>query len=125
MRRNKEKTVLHEGQIRETLGELVKYGLDDRGIEGCRITSVPVMFSGAVGLCPSVDLSATDPAKVLQTIFASVYKAGFESGRCDAEYRQMQGLVQLIPGLERFVTDLAEQVADKVIDQRMNTSQYQ
>jgi hypothetical protein len=65
------------------------------------------------------------PAKVLQTIFASVYKAGFESGRCDAEYRQMQGLVQLIPGLERFVTDLAEQVADKVIDQRMNTSQYQ
>lgn len=125
MRQNKEDYALHERQIREVLGELMKYGLDERGIEDCRIKSVPVMFPGAVGLCPSVDLSATDPAKVLQTIFTSVYKAGFESGRCDAEYRQMQGLVQLIPGLERFVTDLAEKVADKVIDQRMNTSQYQ
>lgn len=120
MKKDGSAETLHEVQIRKALSELVKFGLDDRYVAHCRIASVPLMFSGSVGPCPSADLTATDPKMVLQAMFKAVYEAGRQVGRYQAEYDQMQGLVQAIPGLEKFVTDLAEQVADKAIDQRLS-----
>ncbi|WP_315920925.1 hypothetical protein [Mesorhizobium sp. SP-1A] len=120
MRKDTSAEALHEGQIRKALSELVKFGLDDRYVGHCRIASVPLMFSDSVGPCPSADLTATDPKMILRAMFKTVYDAGFQAGQHQAEYDQMQGLVQAIPGLEKFVTDLAEQVADKVIDQRLS-----
>lgn len=120
MKKDARAEAVHEGQIRIALSELVKFGLDERYVANCRIASVPLMFSGSVGPCPSADLTAADPKMVLQAMFKAVYEAGRQVGRCQAEYDQMQGLVQAIPGLEKFVTDLAEQVADKAIDQRLS-----
>lgn len=120
MKKDARAEAAHEGQIRMALSELAKFGLDERYVAHCRIASVPLMFSGSVGPCPSADLTATDPKMVLRAMFKTVYDAGFQAGQHQAEHDQMQELVQAIPGLEKFVTDLAEQVADKVIDQRLS-----
>lgn len=66
---------------------------------------------------PVIDLTATDPQKILLVMFNAAWQQGRKEGRIEAETSQTEALIEAFPKLKDTIRELAEEVADKKIDE--------
>jgi hypothetical protein len=120
----------HAKKIADAVKVLMEYGLPDpvspylRDIEkefgrpareiDPKHVGVPVT---AAGRGVSVDLTAVAPDKILIAMFNAVWQKGVEEGQRMAEASQAEALLEAFPTLKATIRELAEDVADRKIDE--------
>ncbi|NTF23606.1 hypothetical protein G6L37_35115 [Agrobacterium rubi] len=65
----------------------------------------------------AVDLSAVAPEKMLISMFHAAWQHGFEQGEESAHAEQHEAMIAAFPKLKDTIRELAEEVADKKIDE--------
>lgn len=112
-----------EAKLRDAIKVLMEYGLPDprrRGIApdqeiDLRRVGIPIGQPGYA--TPGVDLTAMDPAKILLAMFKATWEHGFEAGAYHATSEQTEAMLEAFPRLKDTIRELAEEVADKKIDE--------
>jgi hypothetical protein len=112
-----------EAKLRDAVKVLMEYGLPDPAHWGIvpdkeinlRRIGIPIGQPGLVN--PGIDLTAMDPAKILLAMFKKAWEAGFEAGAYETEASQTEAMLAAFPRLKDTIKELAEEVADKKIDE--------
>jgi hypothetical protein len=77
--------------------------------------SVPITSSEYRGV--GIDLTAIAPDKILLAMFNSAWKQGFKEGEEKANAEQHEAMLEAFPRLKATIRELAEEVADKKLDE--------
>jgi hypothetical protein len=110
---------------------LMKYGLPDpvspffremdqlggRPQREMDLGRISIPITASQHLFPVVDLSNVPPDQILKAMFNVAWEHGREAGLCEAELRQTEALLETFPRLKGVIKELAEEVADKKINE--------
>lgn len=112
-----------EAKLRDAIKVLMEYGLPDPRYHGIapdheidlRRVGIPIGQPGYA--TPGIDLTAMDPTKILLAMFKKAWEDGFEAGTYQANSEQTEAMLAAFPRLKDTIKELAEEVADKKIDE--------
>ncbi len=123
MKANPKTQQAREAKLRDAIKVLMEYGLPDPRYHGIapdqeinlRRVGIPIGQPGYA--MPGIDLTAMDPTKILLVMFKKAWEDGFEAGTYQANSEQTEAMLAAFPRLKDTIKELAEEVADKKIDE--------